>query len=211
MGDCCQNKSCDLEQMNKSQAKVLWIVLAINAVMFVVEFGGGIYSRSLALSGDSLDMLGDAIAYGSSIYVINKGRRAKALSASFKGFIMVASAFAVLGQAIYKLLSPTTPEVPVMSALTLLALVANITCLALLTRFKNTDLNMSSVWLCSRNDLIANTSVLAAAGLVAITKSHWPDLIVGLGITALFLKSGLSVLGGARRELANHEAVRPHA
>ena len=201
MGDCCQSKSCDLEKMQKSQAKVLWVVLAINAVMFVVEFGGGIWAKSLALTGDSLDMLGDAIAYGSSLYVINKGRKAKAMSASLKGFIMLGSAFAVLAQAIWKLMTQVPPEVGLMSGVTLLALLANTSCLILLTRHKSDDINMSSVWVCSRNDLIANTSVLAAAGVVALTGSAWPDIIVGLGITLLFIKSGLGVLTAARREL----------
>jgi cation diffusion facilitator family transporter len=187
--------------MNKKQAKVLWIVLFINAAMFLVEFAGGIFARSLALSGDSLDMLGDAIAYGSSIYVINKGSRAKTLSASLKGMIMIVSAIVVLAQAVYRLIKHATPEVSLMSSITILALMANMTCLALLTRFKNDDLNMSSVWLCSRNDLIANSAVLAAAGLVWWTGSSLPDLIVGLGITALFLHSGLSVLSKARAEL----------
>lgn len=201
MGNCCQSKSCDLEKMQKSQAKVLWIVLAINAVMFVAEFAGGILAKSLALTGDSLDMLGDAIAYGSSLYVINKGRKAKALSASLKGFIMLGTAMAVLGQAVWKLMNRVPPEVGLMSSVTLVALVANITCLVLLTRHRSDDINMSSVWVCSRNDLIANTAVLAAAGLVSVTGSAWPDIIVGLGITLLFFKSGIGVLSSARSEL----------
>jgi Co/Zn/Cd efflux system component len=153
-------------------------------------------------------MLGDAIAYGSSLYVINKGRKAKALSASLKGGIMLASALAVLAQAVWKITSQTTPEVGLMSGVTAAALIANITCLVLLTRHRADDINMSSVWVCSRNDLIANTSVLAAAGLVALTRSPWPDIVVGLGITALFFKSGVGVLAGARRELAHEAAAR---
>jgi cation diffusion facilitator family transporter len=201
MGDCCQSKSCDLAKMRKEQATVLWIALAINAVMFVVEFASGLYAQSLSLTGDSLDMLGDAIAYASSLYVINMGRKAKALSASLKGGIMLVSAVAVLAQAIWKLVVRTPPEATVMGGVTLLALVANVTCLYLLTRHRNDDINMSSVWICSRNDLIANTAVLAAAGLVAYTHSPWPDIVVGLAITLLFFKSGVSVLAGARQEL----------
>jgi cation diffusion facilitator family transporter len=201
MGDCCQSKSSDLERMTQSQSKVLWIVLGINAVMFFTEFSGGIFAKSLALTGDSLDMLGDAVAYGSSIYVISKGRKAKALSASLKGCIMLGSAFAVLAQAVWKLMTPVPPKVGLMSGITMVALVANITCLVLLTRHKSDDINMSSVWLCSRNDIIANCSVLAAAGLVAFTGSAWPDILVGLGITALFMKSGIGVLASARHEL----------
>lgn len=211
MGDCCQSKSCDLAKLRKEQSKVLWIVLAINALMFLVEFSGGIMARSLALTGDSLDMLGDAIAYGSSLYVINKGRTAKAWSASLKGSIMLASAAAVLGQAVWKLANPTQPEVTLMSGVTLLALLANTACLVLLTRHRSDDINMSSVWICSRNDLIANTSVLAAAGLVYVTHSPWPDFIVGLAITALFLKSGIGVLRSARKELAQHRTANSPA
>lgn len=201
MGDCCQSKACDLEKMQKSQAKVLWVVLGINATMFVAELVGGLLANSVAVMGDSLDMLGDSIAYASSLYVINKGRQAKALSASLKGTIMLVSAMAILAQALWKVTTQTPPEVGLMSALTAVALLANVACLVLLTRHRQDDINMSSVWTCSRNDLIANTAVLGAAGLVALTKSAWPDLIVGLGITLLFLKSGLGVLTSARREL----------
>jgi Co/Zn/Cd efflux system component len=114
--------------------------------------------------------------------------------------------FSVLAQAVWKLLNQSQPEVSLMSVVTLIALAANATCLALLTKHRSDDINMSSVWICSRNDLIANTSVLAAAGLVFLTQSHWPDFIVGLGITALFLKSGLGVLQGARQELAQQKS-----
>ncbi|MFZ9520589.1 MAG: cation transporter [Silvanigrellaceae bacterium] len=208
MASCCQSKACDLAKLKKEQANVLWIALFINASMFFVEAAGGIYARSLALSGDSLDMLGDAIAYGSSLYVINKGRKAKALSASLKGGIMLASAAAVFVQAIWKLIHSTTPEVGLMGGVTLLALIANVACLVLLTRHRNDDINMSSVWTCSRNDLIANVSMLAATGLVAWTHSPWPDIVVGLAITVLFFKSGMGVLNEARRELNMSQTIR---
>lgn len=201
MGDCCQRKSCDLQNLRKEQAQVLWIVLGINALMFFVELTAGLWAKSLALTGDSLDMLGDSIAYASSLYVINRGAKSKALSASLKGGIMVVSGLAVFVQAIWKLTSHATPDVSIMSGITILALAANATCLFLLTRHRADDINMSSVWICSRNDLIANTSVLIAAGLVFYTNSHWPDFIVGLAITFLFLKSGFSVLMDARKVL----------
>lgn len=200
MGSCCQNNSCDLEKLKEDQSKVLWIVLSINAVMFVVELTGGLLARSLALTGDSLDMLGDTIAYASSLYVIHRGARSKALSAGLKGSIMVISALAVFGQAIWKIVSQSSPEVPLMSAITVSALLANLTCLVLLTRHRSDDINMHSTWICSRNDIIANCSVLAAAGLVQLTQSRWPDILVGLAIAGLFLKSGIGVLKSARAE-----------
>ena len=202
VGDCCQQKSCDLEKLRKDQARVLWIALFINGAMFFTELIGGILSDSLALTGDSLDMLGDAIAYGSSLYVIYRSMRAKALSAALKGLIMIFSAMAVCAQAVWKLTHLQTPQVGLMGTITVLALVANLICLYLLTRHRYDDVNMSSVWLCSRNDLIANSSVLIAAGVVAITNSPWPDIIVGAAITALFFRSGLGVLRNARKELS---------
>lgn len=201
MSDCCQKKSCELEKMTKRQSKVLWIVLGVNSVMFFVELFSGIESKSLSLTGDSLDMLGDAIAYGSSLYVINKGTKSQAKSAMLKGVIMFLSAVAIFARATHQLYYKTTPDLEIMSTVGLIALCANLFCLYLLTKHRNDNINMSSVWLCSRNDIIANTSVLLAAGLVFITKSSLPDLLVGLMLTFIFAKSAGSVLSRSWREL----------
>lgn len=198
---CCQNKSCELEKMTKRQSKVLWIVLGVNAVMFVVELLSGIQSKSLSLTGDSLDMLPYAIAYGSSLYVINKGAKSQAKSAMLKGAIMFLSAVVIFARATYQVFFNTTPDLEIMSTVGLIALCTNFLCLYLLTRHKNDNINMSSVWLCSRNDIIANTSVLVAAGLVFLTKSSLPDLLVGLMLTFIFAKSAGSVLSRSWRDL----------
>jgi Co/Zn/Cd efflux system component len=66
--------------------------------------------------------------------------------------------------------------------------------LALLWPHRAHHLNLRSPWIGSRNDRIANPPVLAAAALVAATGSLWPDLLVGAGIAALFLRSALTVL-----------------
>jgi Co/Zn/Cd efflux system component len=191
---CCEQKGCELEKLQKQQSKVLWIVLAVNAVMFVVELTAGILADSVSLTGDSLDMLGDAIVYGSSLYVLTKGSKAQARSALLKGGIMFLSAVAVFARASYQVINPVTPEVSLMSLFGIIVLMANLFCLWLLTRHKDDNINMSAVWLCSRNDIIANTSVLLAAGLVALTGSFIPDLVVGLFLTVVFAKSAGKVL-----------------
>lgn len=196
---CCQHKSSELAKLKQDQSQVLWVVLVINAVMFGVELMGGLRAASLSLTGDSLDMLGDSVAYGSSLYVINKGRQAQAASALLKGVIMFGSAIAVFARAIYQLFADSVPDLPLMGTVGLLALLANLVCLLLLSRHRQDNLNMSSVWLCSRNDLIANTSVLAAAGLVWLTRSPLPDLIVGILITFIFARSAGTVLTRAWR------------
>jgi Co/Zn/Cd efflux system component len=199
--NCCQNKGCELTKLKKQQAKVLWAVLFINLVMFVVEFGAGIQGDSLSLTGDSLDMLGDALVYASSLYVINKGSKAQAGAAFLKGSIMFLFAIAVFARASHQLLTGATPEVAVMGTVGVVALLANLFCLLLLTRHRKDNLNMSSVWLCSRNDIIANTSVLVAAGLISLTHSSLPDLAVGLLLTFVFAKSAGNVLSQSWREL----------
>lgn len=191
---CCQAKANDLKVLAKKQAKVLWAVLIINLVMFFVEFSSGIRFESLALTGDSLDMLGDALAYASSLVVIGMSVRAKAWSALLKAGLMGSFGLFVAGRAIYQTFFESNPQGIAMGAVAFIALAANLFCLALLNKHKQDDINFRSVWLCSRNDIIANTSVLIAAALVVLTKTKWPDLIVGVGIAILFLKSAYSVV-----------------
>lgn len=200
MSDCCNDKACEIETLRNRQSSTLKIVLGINVVMFIVELTAGLMGGSVSLLADSLDMLGDALVYGFSIYVVARSARMKANAALFKGGIMAAFGFFVLGQAIYKIVFPQVPVFETIGAIGLLALVTNSICFALLWRHRVDDINMSSVWLCSRNDIIANVSVLFAAIGVWFTHSGWPDIVVGLAIAALFLRSALSVLRAAITE-----------
>jgi cation diffusion facilitator family transporter len=201
MADCCNDKACEIEALRNRQSSTLKIVLGINAAMFVVELTAGLISNSVSLLADSLDMLGDALVYGFSIYVVARGARMKAKAALFKGVIMAAFGFFVLGQAIYRIIYPQIPVFEVIGVIGLLALAANGACFYLLWRHRTDDINMSSVWLCSRNDIIANVSVLFASAGVGLTRSGWPDILVGLALAALFLRSALSVLRDAITEL----------
>jgi cation diffusion facilitator family transporter len=185
---------------------VLKIVLAINLVMFFTEFGFGVLARSTALKADSLDMLGDATVYAFSLYVVARSARSKAKVALLKGAIMIAFGLGILAEAIHKIGSDSVPFSQTMGAIGALALFANSICLWLLLKHRNDDLNMRSTWICSRNDIIANTSVLFAALLVYGTQSKWPDIFVGAGISLLFLRSGLSVFREAKDGLTLKEA-----
>jgi Co/Zn/Cd efflux system component len=176
--------------------------------MFGVELAAGIVAGSVSLVADSLDMLGDALVYGFSIYAVARGARQKALSALLKGGIMASFGLFVLTQAFFKALHPETPVVELIGAIGLLALAANTLCLALLWSHRDDDINMSSVWLCSRNDIIANISVLVAAACVWFFDSAWPDIIIGAALAGLFFKSATSVVRGALREL---RAAPPNA
>lgn len=205
MADCCSNVACELEKLQARQSKTLKWVLAINLVMFVAEFSAGWVASSTALMADSLDMLGDALVYGFSLYVVARNDAWKAGSAVLKGGIMAAFGFFVLGQAIYKVLNPVVPGFELIGLFGFIALAANSVCLMLLWRHRGEDVNMRSVWLCSRNDIIANVSVLFAALGVWLTSSQWPDLVVGLGVAALFLRSSFYVFKDARATYLTHK------
>lgn len=194
MNDCCSTKEAELQALSKRQKYVLKIVLVINFAMFLIEAVYGVLAQSTALLADSLDMLGDALVYAFSLYVIGKSVKWNALVSFMKGIMMTAFAFGVIGQAVYRFIVPTFPTAETMGWVGSLALISNIICAILLLQHRNDDINMRSTWLCSRNDVVANLGVLIAAGAVAMTNSKYPDLLVGMAIAALVLKSAYCVL-----------------
>lgn len=194
MSDCCQQKGCEVQAMRETHGRLLWIVLAINTAMFFVEGWAGILAHSTSLMADALDMLGDALVYAFSLIVLARSLRWQAGAAIAKGCFMLVFGIGVLGEAIYKTIHPIMPAVATMGIIGTVALAANIVCFSLLYRHRGENLNMSSTWLCSRNDLIANVGVLIAAGSSYLLVSRWPDIIVGAMIAALFLKSSVGVL-----------------
>lgn len=206
MDSCCADKACAIDQLREHQARILRAVLTINAVMFVIELAAGLLAGSVSLLADSLDMLGDALVYGFSLYVVAKSDRWKVRAAMAKAGVMAAFGLFVLGQVIYKLFAQQVPGAETMGAVGALALAANGICFALLWRFRAQDINMRSVWICSRNDLVANVAVLAAAALVWATATPWPDIVVGGLICLLFLQSAWAVAREARAEMKKPKA-----
>ncbi len=200
MSGCC-NDNCSLDALRERQRGTLKIVLGVNAVMFLVIVVAALYGRSTALLADSVDNLGDALTYALSLYAVSRGATAKAKVALFKGGLIFLAACAVAAQIAYKLLVPSIPVFEVMGAFSLLGLAANSFCLYLLWRHRHEDVNMSSVWECSRNDIASNLSVFVAAGAVWLTGSGWPDILVALGLLSLFLRSSIRVISSARAEL----------
>ena len=194
MDSCCENKAGELAQLRAQQGRVLYMVLGINAVMFLFEFISGWLANSTALLGDSLDMFGDASVYALTLYTLHRSARARAGAALVKGIFMLLFGLVVIGDALRKSLVGVVPEANWMGAVALIALTANTVCFILLYSHRSDDLNMRSTWLCSRNDLVANSSVIVAAVLVAVTGTLWPDVIVGLAIAGLFLHSAWQVL-----------------
>lgn len=200
MSDCC-NDNCSMDALRERQRGTLQIVLAINAVMFLVIVVAALYGRSSALLADSLDNLGDALTYVLSLYAVSRGAVAKARVALFKGGLILLAACVVGAQIAYRLVVPGVPVFEIMGAFSLLGLGANSLCLYLLWRHRHEDVNMSSVWECSRNDIAGNLAVFVAAAGVWVTGSGWPDILVALGLIWLLMRSAIRVITSARAEL----------
>ncbi len=200
MSGCCDD-GCSLEKLRERQRGTLQAVLGINAVMFFVIVAAALYGQSTALLADSLDNLGDALTYGLSLYAVSKGAAVKARVALFKGGLILFAAVVVAAQIVYKLFIPILPLFETMGIFSLLGLAANSLCLYLLWRHRHEDVNMSSVWECSRNDIASNLSVLLAAGAVWVTGSGWPDLVVALGLLWVLTRSAGRVIASARSAL----------
>ncbi|MGD2118439.1 MAG: cation transporter [Chromatiales bacterium] len=205
MSGCCDN-NCSIDALHQRQRGTLQAVLVINAVMFLVIVAAALYGNSSALLADSLDNLGDALTYGLSLYAVTRGAVVKAKVALFKGALIFLAACVVAGQVVYRLVVPSMPVFEIMGGFSLLGLAANSLCLFLLWRHRHEDVNMSSVWECSRNDIASNLSVFIAAGAVWLTGSGWPDLLVALGLVVLLLRSAVRVISSARAELRTASA-----
>ena len=196
------DECCAIREVPIAQRRMLRTVLLVNVVMFLAESVAGLLAHSTALFADSVDMLGDAIVYGFSLYAIERGAAWRARAALLKGVIMATFGLGVLVQVVLKLAKGLGPNPEVMGAVGLVAFAANLSCLVLLRRHRSDDINMRSAWVCSRNDVLGNAGVLLAAAAVALTGSPWPDIIVGLLVAGVFGHSAVQVIRDASRELA---------
>jgi Co/Zn/Cd efflux system component len=181
--------------------RILWIALAANAAMFVIEAVAGALGDSLSLQADALDFLGDTANYAISLLVTGAALATRARASLIKSASMGAFGLWVLGSAIHRALTGSAPDPNVMGGVALLALAVNVAVAWLLFSYRQGDSNRQSIWLCSRNDAIANLAVIAAAVGVLGSRSHWPDLAVATGIAALQVSAAVQVVRLARSEL----------
>lgn len=198
--DCC--KMIDVPSLANRQRKVLAWVFGINVATFIGMVAASILSGSSALLSGALDNLGDALTYALSIAVVGASTQAKARVAFLKGLLILGAALAVAAQIGWRLTDLDAPVASTMSVAATLNLVANSVCLWLLTPYRTGDVNMSSSWECSRNDVIEGFAVIGAAALVWLFDSGWPDIVVAVILLGIFLRSTARVLRSAWLELA---------
>ncbi len=202
MSACCEGGCGEVRAapMNAQARRLLWIVLAANAAMFGVEVIGGHAVGSLALQADALDFGADAATYAITLWAIGKSDTLRIRAALLKSASMLLVGLAILAGAALKIASGAAPDAPPMGLIGALALAVNLGAVILLLGFRQGDANLSSAWLCSRNDAVGNLLVIFAAILTAWTHSLWPDLVVGIVMCLLFLSGSWAVYRQARRE-----------
>ena len=206
MAGCCGHDA-KFDGVSDDYKRRLWIVIALNAIMFVVEMSAGHAAKSQALQADALDFLGDALTYGISLAVIGASLRARTNAALAKGISLLLMGLWVFGSTVYRVFYVGVPQAEIMGVIGLLALLTNLTSVLLLVRYKDGDANVRSVWLCSRNDAIGNVAVMLAAVGVWGTATGWPDLVVATIMAGLFLSSAFQIV---RQALAERRQINSH-
>ncbi len=204
--DCCAGEA-RFEGLSPDYKRRLWLVIGINAAMFLVEMGAGAIAGSRALQADALDFLGDTFTYGITLAVIGAPLRTRARAAFVKGISLTLMGLWVLGITAYYVLVVGVPRAEVMGVVGFLALAANLASVLILLRYKEGDANVRSVWVCSRNDAIGNLAVMMAAVGVWGTASRWPDLVVAAIMAGIFVVSSVQILRRSVAELRSPEAV----
>ncbi len=210
-GSCCSTDETDA--LRGQYGRVLWIVLALNAVMFLVEGTASLQAESVSLAADALDFFGDSVNYAASLFLLAAAAPARSWLALAKGALMGVFGVGILAAAVLNAVNGSSPEPATMGVVGAMALTANAAVFGLLWRFRVGDSDMEAVWLCSRNDVIANCAVLVAALGVFGSRSAWPDLVVGSIVAAVSLQASIKVLRRAAAELnstrSNAEEASP--
>ena len=207
MAGCCGHNA-QFDGVSKDYKRRLWLVIALNAIMFAVEMAAGHMAKSQALQADALDFFSDALTYGVSLAVIGASIKVRTLAALGKGISLLLMGVWVFGSTIYRVMYLGVPEAEIMGVVGFMALATNLASVALLVKYKDGDANVRSVWLCSRNDAIGNVAVMFAALGVWGSGSGWPDVIVAGIMATLFLSSAFQII---KQALAERRAVVDHA
>lgn len=197
MSDC----GCEVEIKDESQKKVLYLLLSINAVMFVFEATLGWYAESTALMADSLDMLADAIVYGIGLYAVGREIAAKARAAQISSYFQATLGILILLDISRRIIFGSDPVSMFMMFVGLVALMANVSCLMLIQNHKDGEVHMRASWIFSANDVIANVGVITSGVLVWWLDSRWPDIVIGVVISLVILRGAKLIQEEAKKEL----------
>ncbi|MCC4293403.1 cation transporter [Brevundimonas aurantiaca] len=185
----------DTEQV---QRRILLVVLALNALLFVGLGVGGLAADSSALLANAVDNGSDAAVYLISFLAVGRALIWKTRAAQASGVMLLIFSVLVLLDALRRSLTGTEPVGPTMMVLAVVAAVINLICLLLIRRQHSGDVNMKAAETFSLNDFASNGGILVAGGLVMWLNQSWPDLLVGVLVAAIAAKGGIDILRDAR-------------
>jgi cation diffusion facilitator family transporter len=180
--------------MATDRRTLLW-VFAINAGFFVAESVAGWLAHSMGLVADGLDMGADAVVYGLGLWAIGKTATVKQRVAHGSGYLQFALAALGFAEVLRRTFTGTeTPQPLTMAVVSAFALAGNLACLYILRKAKHGEVHMQASWIFTSNDAKVNVGVLCAAGLIALTGSHWPDLLIGAFVFVLVLRGAWRII-----------------
>jgi Co/Zn/Cd efflux system component len=211
MAACCHDDHCSAPKPGGADPRwqrALWIALAVNAGMFLLEIAAGVAAGSASLQADAMDFAGDAANYAISLGVAGMALAWRARAALLKGASLGVLGLWVIATAVWQAVAGTLPSAETMGAVGVLALAANAGVALMLYRWRGGDANMRSVWICSRNDAIGNAAVVLAAAGVFGTGTGWPDVIVASIMAALGISGGWQIVRRAAGELRGERRHR---
>lgn len=191
---------CEFEIKNKEQSTVLKKLLLINAVMFIIEITLGVMAESTALIADSLDMFADAAVYSIGLYAVGRSQTAKNNAASISGVLQITLGFMVIVDVLRRYHYGSEPDSSLMIIVGMVALVANLICLKLLSRHRDGEVHMRASWVFSKNDVIANVGIILSGIIVYWSGQSLADLIIGLVISMLVIRGGFEILRDVKQE-----------
>ncbi len=195
MSDC----DCSVEVEAREQSRVLWSLLLINGVMFVAEVVAGVIAESTGLIADSLDMLADATVYAIGLYAVGRAASVKNRAAMLSGVFQLSLALGVAFEIARRFVQGSEPEAVLMIGVSIVALIANIACVVLISKHRDGEVHMRASWIFTRNDVIANAGVILAGALVYVFRSNLPDLVIGALIVLVVARGGLTIVAETRR------------
>jgi Co/Zn/Cd efflux system component len=201
MGKCGDGCGAKVDKVTPAYVRVLWVVVAMNAAMFVLGLIITATSGSVAVRADLLDFLGDALATGLGLLLVGRPQQLRSRVSFWQGVSLGMLGLYALGSALMPVAGGMPPESFSMGIYGILGLIVNIGAALLLLRHRKGDASVRAVWLYSRNDALGNVAVLGAAVLVALSGTRWPDVGVGFLIALFFLHSAYEIIVASRREL----------
>lgn len=202
------DRRCDIEVKDREEGRILIVLLCINAFMFFIEITLGILSESTALIADSLDMLADAIVYGIGLYAVGKAEIVKIKAAHLSGIFQILLGLIVIADVVRRLIYGSEPESMLMIIVGVLALIANVFCLVLISKHRDGDVHMRASWIFSKNDVIANLGIIIGGALVYLLESRYPDLIIGVVISLIVIRGGICIIKDSNNERQLHAEGR---